>query len=104
MLPQGTALKGAADQAAVVRGSGGPQLDSAADYGSELLARAMAIKVASSDPNADEEEALKLGFSGIKEAVKGLDEWAKSDKPLEVLVLQEAPATFALTESVNAAA
>ncbi len=81
-----TALKGAADQAAVVRGNGGPGLDSGADYASELLARAVAIKVASTDPAWDEDDALKLGFAGIKEAVKGLDEWAKSDKPLEVVV------------------
>jgi hypothetical protein len=81
-----TVLKGAAEQAAVVRGSGGPALEGAADYASELLARAISIKVASSDPTADEEAALKQGFAGIKEAVHAVDELGKPDRPLAQVV------------------
>ena len=81
-----SALKGAADQAAVVRGSGGPALEGAAEYESELLARAIAIKVAAADANAAEEQALKQGFAGIKEAVKLVDDLAKPDQPLDAAV------------------
>ncbi len=89
MAKKATALKGAAEQAAVARGSdmgSGAVLESGADYASELLARALAIKVASTNQAADEEAALKLGYVGIKEAVKGLDDLAKGDKPLDVSV------------------
>lgn len=81
-----TVLKGAAEQAAVVRGSGGPALDGAADYASELLARAIAIQVASSNAAADEEAAQKQGFAGIKDAVRAVEEMGKSDRPLEQAV------------------
>lgn len=77
------ALRGAADQAAVVRGSGGPALEGAADYASELLARAIAIKVASTDPAGDEQAALEQGFAGIKDAVRAVDELGKGERPLE---------------------
>lgn len=83
---RGGVLKGAAEQAAVVRGSGGPALESAGDYAGELLARAIAIKAASTDAAADEEAALKQGFAGIKEAVRAVDTLAKADKPLEQAV------------------
>ena len=81
-----SALKGAAEQAAVVRGSGGPALDGAADYASELLARAIAIQVASQNPTADEDAALKQGFAGIKEAVHAVAELGKPDRPLDQVV------------------
>ena len=83
---RGGVLKGAAEQAAVVRVSGGPALDGASDYASELLARAIAIKVASTDPAGDEEAQLKLGFAGIKEAVRAVDTLGKPDRPLEQVV------------------
>lgn len=83
---RGGVLKGAAEQAAVVRGSGGPQLEGAGDYAGELLARAIAIKCASADPAADEEAALKQGFAGIKEAVRAVDQLGKTEKPLEQAV------------------
>jgi hypothetical protein len=81
-----SALKGAADQAAVVRGSGGPALEGAADYASELLARAIAIKYASTDVAADEEAAQKQGFAGIKEAVRAVEQLGKTERPLEQVV------------------
>lgn len=80
------ALKGAGEQAAIVRGSGGPALEGAADYASELLARAIAIKCASADANADEKAALEQGFAGIREAVRALDGLAKDTRPLDQAV------------------
>jgi hypothetical protein len=79
-------LKGAAEQAAVVRGSGGPALEGAQDYATELLARAIAVKAAGADGQAELDQGAKEGFAGLKEAVKGLDDWGKGDKALDVLV------------------
>ncbi|MBS2028829.1 MAG: hypothetical protein JST54_13085 [Deltaproteobacteria bacterium] len=86
LAKRGGVLKGAAEQAAVVRVNGGPALESASDFASELLARAIAIKVASTDPAGDEEAQLKLGFAGIKEAVRAVDTIGKPDRPLEQVV------------------
>jgi len=80
------ALKGASEQAAVVRGSGGPELTSAADYATALLARAIAIKVTARDAAASEKAAEKQGFAGIKDAVRAVGELAKPGRPLDQVI------------------